>query len=280
MLGRVLTKRVALLLFMSALAPPMAAAYHQPGQEWVEHGAYTLRQRELSLGLRQWAVGLLDEVTLGVSPALWIVGPFFGSLVPNAELKIRDFLHERLAVAASLGFVYVNGKGLLDAYAPEKQAHASLLALTASLHGSLRITDAVSSSAELGYVALGASGGAVQESIAGTALSSSLRLGASTDWRITRLLALRLSGQVLLQRARPHVQVDFQADARTRVNGELRIGAFAPQGAWQLLPAVVLSGANVNFLAGVGYGYQWLPFCGLVLPGRRVVFDLDFFVRF
>src|SRR5207237_500742 len=89
-----------------------ALAYHEPGAEWVRGSPYTLRAGELSLGVVDWDVGITDEVTVGTHPVLWAVGPWSGKPVPNAKLKLRDWVHGPLAFSLMESFAYLNGSKL------------------------------------------------------------------------------------------------------------------------------------------------------------------------
>ena len=265
---------------ISLLAAQPVAAYHEPGQEWTDRSAYALRAGEFSLGLRHWAAGIVDQVNVGVNPILWAVGPFFGTVVPNADLKVRDWFHERIAVSASFGLVYLDGTKLLDSVAKDQGAHGNLLSWNGKVTSSLLMSDALTAHLELNYVYAHVTGGSREVSFDGATIMSSLRMSALIEWRLTRVVALRVAAGTLLYRQAPAVTVSYQPDPRTMVDGELHAGRPAPIGACQVLPAIALSGANVNFLVGAGYGYQWLPVLGLVLPHPGLVVDFDLFVRF
>ena len=271
--------KLALCLLLLLTATPVAA-YHEHGHEWTDRTAYTLRQGELSAGLRQFAVGVFDELTLSTNPFVWVAGAIFGTAIPNLEIKLRDWFEGPLTTAVSIGFVYLNGSKLLDPIDPGKNVEAQLATLTGSIVGSVQLSAAWSGSLELTYAELASAGDSQGAFVAGTAALSSLRLGALAEWRLSRLVALRMSALMLLYRKAPDVRVEVAVNDRTTVDGELRIGEVARAGAWQLLPAIALSGANVNFLIGAGYGYQWLPIGGLVLANPGLALDFDFFVRF
>jgi hypothetical protein len=268
----------ALLLLLLTAAP--AAAYHEPGHEWTDRTAYTLQQGELSLGLRQVGVGVFDELTVSTNPAVWVAGAIFGTVVPNLELKLRDWFHGPLAVSLSAGFLYLDGSKLLEPIARDERVAARLTTFTASAAASLRFSAAWSGSLEATYNELAIGGDSDGAFVASAAALSSLRLGAVAEWRASRVVALRVTGLVLLYRKPPELQVEIEANERTTVDGELRVGEAASAGAWQVLPAVVLSGAKLNFLLGIGYGARWLPVGGLVFAQPGLTFDLDFFVRF
>ena len=257
-----------------------AAAYHDRGREWTTNTAYTLRGGEFSLGVRDLSAGVLDEVMVGTSALLWAVGPFFGTVIPNASVKVRDWFHGDVAVSASVSVLYVDATAVLETYAPDAKVSGELLAVTSAVASSVRLGDTYGASVELMYAALGATGNSADASFEGSAVVDSLRLGALATARVTRALQLRLHGQTLLYRESPELSVRFASDPATRVDADVRVGEPPPLGAWQLVPAIALSGANVNFMFGAGYGWQSLPVAGIVLSDPGLVVDLDFFVRF
>jgi hypothetical protein len=54
----------------------------------------------------------------------------------------------------------------------------------------------------------------------------------------------------------------------------------APVFATNGIGSIALSGKNVNFAAGVGYGYGWIPLVDFVLSKPGITGELDLFVRF
>lgn len=255
-----------------------ARAYHERGHEWVNGTAYTLGAGEVSLGLLRWEVGILDELTVGVNVPAWVVGPFFGTVIPNGTIKLRDWLHGPVAVAVQGQFLYVDAGAILDRFTDGGNA-STFLSLVMNVSGSVEWNDALSSSLQLSYTSVGVSGDSDGLAFEGTAVLDSLSLTGLFEWRLSKVFALHLLGNVLLYRAAPTLSVMYAPDPATTVDAELEANFVPPIGAWNLVPAIAIGGEYINFRFGLGYGHRWLPVMGLVLR-QGLVLDLDFFVRF
>lgn len=266
------------LLALSSLAPH-AAAFHEPGSEWVAGSPYTLAGGELSLGILRWDVGLSDELTVGTLPALWAVGPWLGSPIPNAHLKVRDWYHGQVAVSASAGFLYLDGSELATRLVAENDA-ARLLVVQSELAGAFRSAHQYSAglNLDLTYAAFRGRYGA--QSLKGKAVEDSLRLDAWAEWRFTRVVAIRLNGRVLVYSKQPASTVRLQPKPAVTVDADVSLANVAPVGAWAVWPQLELSGKNVNFMIGAGYGHLSVPVVDVMLNQRGLLVTADFFVRF
>ncbi|MDD9971496.1 MAG: hypothetical protein OXR73_34965 [Myxococcales bacterium] len=269
----------ALALIIGAAAASPARAYHEPSSEWVAGTAYTLGVGEVSLGVLRWEVGVLDEVLLGTNVLPWALGPLFGAVVPNGYIKVRDWVHGSLAVSASFQLLYLDASGLLEAVGTAPGSSSSLTSLSATGSGSYRWTEDLTTSVEAQFNATDLSGDNEGLAFEGSAVLNNLALAALAEWRLTRVIALQLTGRVLVYQEPPTFDVRFQADPRTDVHAKLRANLVAPIGAWSVVPSVAISGQALNVKLGAGYGHRWLPVLGLVVAPGPVV-DFDFFVRF
>ena len=252
-------------------------AYHAPNHEWVTGTAYSLEQGEFSLGLIRWEAGILDELMVGVNLLPWVVGPFFGTVVPTGHVKVRDWFHDEFAMSLEGQFLYIDGSALLSEVAGGTQSKLLSLMMTAS--GSARWNDDFSTSLQLTYTVVNMRGDSDGLAFEGAAVLDSLQLAPLLEWRFSPLLALHLQGRVLLYRAPPTVSLRYSPNDSTTVDAKLAANFVAPVGAWNVLPALAISASHVNFKLGAGYGHRWLPVMGLVFSPGLVV-DFDFFVRF
>ena len=252
-------------------------AYHEPNQAWTSGTAYTLRAGELSLGLIRAEVGVLDELSVGINVMPWVVGPFFGTVIPNGYVKIRDFVHGPFAVALEGHFLYIDAAAILDRVS--QGAHSKLLSLMAALSTSMRWSDALSTSLQATFTVVNVGGGSGGLAFEGTAVLDNLFVSGQFEWRFHRTLALHLLGRVLFYREAPTVNLHYTPNATTSVDAALQANFVVPTGAWSVVPALAYSGEHFNMRVGAGYGHRWLPVLGLVLnPG--LVVDFDCFVRF
>ena len=270
----------AAVVAFGSVAAGHALAYHEAGQEWVNATAYTLRGGEFSLGIFQWQAGVLDELTIGTFPALWAASPFVEHAVPNGYFKLRDWLHGPLAVSLRGTALYVDGSTLVERYSGSDAEQADLLVIGGNLAASYRSQGAWSFSPELAYSYVNLAGDSTDIAVEGAAAASTLRAGFLAEWRFTRFLALHLTSRVLLYREEFSADSEFEPDDSTQVRVELHEEHPAPVGAWNIVPSIALSGKHVNFSAGLGYGYGWLPVVGIVSDQPGFILNFDFFVRF
>jgi len=261
-------------------AASSALGYHEPGEEWVNNTAYTLRGGEFSLGLFQWQAGILDEVMVGTFLVLWAASPFLKRPVPNGYFKLRDWFHGPLAVSLRGTFLYVNAGKLLDEYTPDRGDAAKLWVTGANAAVTYRSDGAWSVGPELAYTHLHLSGDSPDQAVEGAAAASTLRAGLWAEWRFTHWVALHVTSRVLLHRQEFQADAEFDPNDTTHVEAELYEEDPPPLGAWNVVPGVALSGDYLNFYAGVGYGHGWVPVVGLVTNERSFFLRLDFFARF
>lgn len=255
-----------------------ALAYHESGSEWVRGSPYTLRAGELSLGVVDWDVGITDEVTVGTHPVLWAVGPWSGKPVPNAKLKLRDWVHGRLALSIMESFAYLNGSKLATDFI-EKDTKARLFVLDTRFDAAWRADELGSIGMSLDFTHATISGSGVNAAL-GNAAEDALRLTAWGEWRFSRVVALKLNARVLLLGSPPTGGLQFHAAPSVAVDARVSFANVAPAGAWAVWPQLELSWKHVNLMLGVGYGYQAVPIVDVTLDRRGILLTGDFFVRF
>jgi len=255
-----------------------ALAYHEPGTEWVRGSPYTLRAGELSLGVVDWDVGITDELTVGTHPLLWAAGPWSGKPIPNAKLKLRDWVHGRLALSLMQSFAYLNGGKLATEWIA-KNTEARLLVFDTRFDAAWLFDELRSIGMSLDFTYASLSGSGVNAAL-GNADEDALRLTAWGKWRFSRVIALKLNGRVLLLSSPPTGRLQFQAAPSVAVDSQVSFAKVAPAGAWAIWPELELSWKHVNLMLGVGYGYQSVPIVDVTLDQRGLLLTGDFFVRF
>lgn len=266
----------ASLLFLSL----PASAYHDEESPWVRGTAYTLRGGEFSLGIVQWEAGILDQIMIGTCGPLWFAGPVLGGPVPNASFKMRSWFAGPLAVSLGGTFLYLDGSRVLERATNTPGQTVRLYTFSVSGTGSYRFDDHITGTVDLTFAKADIAGQDPHASIAGAAVTSSFRVGFMGEYRFSRLVALQLKGRVLLYRNEPTIHSSYQPDPWTDVNAELETVDLAPVFATNGIGSVALSGKNVNFAAGVGYGYGWIPLVDFVLSKPGITGEADLFVRF
>ena len=266
------------LAFACTLGVP-AHAYHEPGSEWVRGSPYTLNGGELSLGLVDWDVGITDEVTVGTHPVLWVGGPWFGNPVANAKLKVRDWFHDQFALSAMTSFAYLDG-GRLATDLISKDADATLFVLDTRIDGAWRSNHTLTVGASIDFTYANLSGSRGFDSALGNAVENTLRLTGWGEWRLSRVVALKLNGRVLLFGSPPTGRLQFRAASTVSVDARVSFANVAPTGAWAVWPELEFSWQHVNLMFGAGYGYLAVPIVDVTLNQRGLLLTGDFFVRF
>jgi hypothetical protein len=256
-----------------------ANAYHEPGSEWVRGSPYTLRGGELSLGLVDWDVGITDEVTIGTHPVLWAGGPWFGSPVANAKLKVRDWFHDQFAISAMASFAYLDG-GRLATDLISKDADASLFVLDLRTDAAWRSSRTLSIGASIDFTYADLSGSRAFDSALGNAVEDTLRITGWGEFRVSRVVAIKLNGRLLLFDSPPTGRLQFRAASSVAVDAQVSFANVAPAGAWAVWPELELSWRHVNLMFGAGYGYLAVPIVDVTLNQRGLLLTGDFFVRF
>jgi hypothetical protein len=245
----------------------------------VRGSPYTLKGGELSLGVVDWDVGITDEVTVGTHPVLWAGGPWFGNPVPNAKLKVRDWFHDQFAVSVMASFAYLDG-GRLATDIISKDVDARLFVLDMRMDGAWRSNQVLSVGTSLDFTYANLSGSRGFDSALGNAVEDTLRLTAWGEWRVSRVVALKLNGRLLLFEAPPTGRLQFRAAPSVAVDARVTFANVANAGAWAVWPELEFSWQHVNLMLGAGYGYLAVPIVDLTLNQRGVLLTGDFFVRF
>lgn len=259
---------------VAADAATRGTAEARPRARLLDHTAHALRGGEVRLGLTHWAVGLLDELTVGTVVLPWLlpaVSDFGGA---NLYLESEPWTDGRHAVALHAGalLAWPKGAGISGA----------VWVLPLDVRYSLRVTERVSAHAQLGYTAViaGANAQSGDYDVEGNAAAPIVRTEASVEWRLGDALALL--GTVAWA---PWVG-DAVGEARVSVGpaisgrGEIAISTEAIQHAWSVVAALVYTAGIVDLRIGFGYGDLFLIDTGLVVPLGDFFPELAVDVRF
>lgn len=272
----------ACVLLASEVAP--VRAEHVPGRERIDFTAYTLRQKEFSLGLGSAAFGVLDEVTVGTYVLPWFAFPVLQAPIASGYVKVRDWFSGPVAVALRGGFLYLNASELSDRISNQESGDVAFFAVPLELSASLRLAPVVTQSLQLNWVYARVAGEvppetAVDVGLGGASRATSWSLSSLTEFRVTEVFALTLRGTVLLSFSDISVRADYEQNG-TEVAANLNARPDRPDVVANLIPGVHFSWAHVNLHFGVGVGTNWLPFVGFPTQVVTVVPDADFYVRF
>jgi len=266
---------------LAGLATVPALGDQKEGNERVDKTAYTLKSGEFSLGILEAQGGVTREVLVGTYVPTWFAFPFLGVPVPSAFVKVRDPWKGPLTLSGRLNFLYVDADVLASEILENSGGDdASVYLFPLEAAASYRFNRVYSQSLTLTYVAVTVDGKHESDaSIHGAAALTNLSLGAFSEWRLTRVLALTLLLKAMVYRGNAHVRANF-VEGSTAVSADL--GAADPISGLVAcaVPGVSLSFSHVNLELGLGYGHFWLPIVQLPLPRPGLVPEANFYVRF
>jgi hypothetical protein len=254
--------------------PGSASAYFEGDEHLIDYTAYTLRQNEFRLGLQELEFGPAAWMTVGTDMLPYVAQLYLPAAVPNAHVKLSlETPHFAVAVRSAFYYAILSQSiGGADG--------ASAFIVPVSVLGSVPLDDRWSLHGEASYVFLNAASDANVQSLEmqGTAVVSSVQLGAMVELRTTRWLALTLRG-----RWQPWVS-PMQINATTRPDSQTTAtvqGEVAPtRDAWMAIFSTEFSWKNFNMRLGAGYGFWFVPSLNLALAYEGVVGDADLAFRF
>ena len=252
-----------------------ARAYHTDDERLTDHTAYTLRARDLRLGLFKGQYGIWDPFLVGTYNLPWLVR------MANLHLKWRYLNDEHWAAAVQAGS-YRLDVSKLEAF-EDSPGDAVITAGTFEPSVSYRFDDRFTLQAStLPYTAVRAEGSLNTQAFDGalTAAVDNLQLTTTFEWRLTRVTALLLHSRYLIfQRAFGDGRATLHPDEYTTVEIEVDAQSTALdfKGAWSVVPTVAFSWGTFNLQLGLGYGNWSIAPLNFVLPKKTLIPDLEVF---
>lgn len=255
-----------------------ALAYHTPTERVTDDSAYTLNRRELRIGLWKIEYGLLDSLTLGTYPLIWLFK------VANLSAKYEYVLNDRWSFGTRLSLARLDLQRLNEDSPP-----AALYTIPFELWASRRFGDRLSLSAGAIFSKVGVSGATegeaqhdVDNSLEGAAAVTNLQLATTFEWRITRVTALQLHGRWLAyQDATASSTITLHPDEYTTVEvvAAAETDAVDVANAFSVLPSFIFSWNTFRLRLGLGYGNFNVPVINFVIPTRTLIPDFDLYWR-
>lgn len=258
----------------ASVVAPDARAYHTDEQRLTDHTAYTLRARDLRLGLFKFQYGIWDPFLVGTHTI-----PAFVRMA-NLHIKWRYLNDERWAAAVQAGS-YRLDVSKLEAF-EDSPGDAVISAGTLEPSVSYRFDDRFTLSSTLPYTVVRADGSVNSKAFDGalTAAVDNLQLTTTLEWRLTRVTALVLHSRYLIfQRAYGDGHATLRPDEYTTVEIEVdaQSAALDFKGAWSVVPTVAFSWGTFNLQIGLGYGNWSIAPLNFVLPKKTLIPDLEVF---
>lgn len=260
------------LTVWSAALP--AAAYHSRKEPLITDNAYLLPAQSIQVGLWRVDVGVHRAITLGTYHFAWFLG------LANLSVKWHLFHDEKWAGAARASVFRLDLAKLAKL---GSDSNAAFWILPFELPVTRAFGERYDLSASLIYTYLAVTGNYAPADFEGVAAASNLQLTATFDARLTRTFAMFLQGRTLLFQTlaasgSSTLTLDDYTTAEIAASAETN--ALDVQNGSSILAGGVLSFAYFNVRFGMGYGNWSLPAINLVLPDKRVFYDVDLYLRF
>lgn len=266
---------IASLAAVSLAAASPASAYNDEDQRPTFQTAYTLHQGELQIGLLSTDVGVIDQVSVGIDH-LYYVLPIF-----NAHSKVRILSDGDWALSLQ-GSIYYFDVGLFW-WADTSSAKGWMIAWPIELTGSIPLGERFRLHL---FTSLNMISGKVTQTgdaYGGAAAANNFQVGATTEWRVTRVFALNLR-----LRFAPWVDVSaagggtVQYDPATtiEVGASGSLDTSETEFAFSVLLAAHFSWSWFNLRFGGGWGNLNLPGINMLYVQQSPIFELGAYARF
>jgi hypothetical protein len=266
----------------TASVPASETAPRAPSLERVrriDRTAYTLDPLQVGVGVESVEFAPLAELTLGTYVPTWVLSPVLGTPVPTAFVKARTPFSGPVLASVRVNLVYLNATSLHSELAQATTVNGSLWIVPIELALSADISQRLSESLELMYLAIRGSANADgTATIRGSAAADGVTLSSFSELRMSRSFSLTLLARVLVHADAARVQgssssngtnLDFNLGVRRR-------NAFVAC----VVPGVELDLGRAHLDLGLGYGSWWLPIVELPLASYGLVPEANAFVRF
>jgi hypothetical protein len=266
-------------LFALALGTPARAEKPRPDQR-IEDTAYTLPGGGFSAGIMTLEAGIFDEITIGTYLPAWFAFSVIDVPILSGFIKLRAPWEGPLALSVRVGAAYLDASGLAGDVSSGRAARADVLAVPFELAVSYSVSESVTQSLELSYVAMKV--GASEHNAAtggGSAVSSNVSLSSLLEVRLTPTLGVTLAARVLAFQSAAVISAHLERGP-TRLKANLGFRPYEQSFLWSVVPGVALNWAHVHLEFGIGYGAYWLPMIQSPLPGSSPVPEGNLYVRF
>ncbi|HLK91940.1 MAG TPA: hypothetical protein VKZ18_18755 [Polyangia bacterium] len=230
--------------------------------------AYTVGAGNLYVGILAFEYGINSRLDIGVDPPEWAVRAAIPVLIPNLHIKQTILDQGPLTVSVRVAGYWA----LLQT--TDNNDSASLIVAPISLFASYRLLDRLWLHGEGAYTYAHAfgSGDFNQLHFGGAVGTQAVQIGAMLEWRLTRIFSLTATGRYQVYTADLAFSANGNIDPYTSATVDGRAVSSVPH-PWQAIGGVAFLWHYVHLIAGVGYGYFYLPGVNLAYPQRTIVPD-------
>jgi len=258
----------------SLLLARTSAAYHTKEQRITDESAYTLRQKDVRVGLWKAQYGILDSLMAGTYLWPWLLR------VSNLHAKWRYWQSDPWALSVFTGFYHLDTKSFQDL--DDNTGDATITVVPFELAASYRFDDRYTLTLAPVWTTVLLEGTLNDDDLrgAGEGAVNNFQLTATFEWRLSRITALLFHGRYLVaQRAHGHGDVVLHPDEFTtiEVHAAGTTDAVDFSGAGSLTVSGVFSWETFNVRLGVTAGNYNVPGVNFVIGAPLLVPELDLY---
>jgi hypothetical protein len=269
-----------LVVGLVALALGAPARAEPRKDQRIEDTAYTLPGGGFSAGIMTLEAGIFDEVTIGTYLPAWFAFSVVDAPILSGFIKLRAPWEGPLAVSVRVGAAYLDASRIVGVVSSGRATRADVLAVPFELAVSYSVSDTITQSLELSYVAMKV--GASESNAAtggGSATTSNVSVSSLLEVRLTPTIGVTLAARLLAFQSAAVISAHLERGP-TRLKANLGFRPYEQSFLWSVVPGVALSWAHVHLEFGIGYGAYWLPMIQSPLPGSSPVPEGNLYVRF
>jgi hypothetical protein len=229
-----------------------------------EGTAYMVGRHRLKLGILSIEFGITEKLSIGTDPPAWAVRALSNIWVPNLHLKYQFWSNDRVALAGIIaGYVADVSNGGTSGAVFEVPLSGLVSVICTShlmLHGNLTYV----------YARAVGTGDVTEATVHGAAAVRALHTGLMAQVPLTRIFSLLLIGRVQLYTGDVGFSANSQVDPYTNVTVNATMVP-AQKHPWQTVAGAAFLWRYVHLVAGVGYGYFFVPGMEVAVPKQTVV---------
>jgi hypothetical protein len=261
-------------LSVALLTSHEAHAFHTQNQRITDDTAYTLRRRDLRLGLWKAQYGVFEPLLVGTHLWPWLFR------TANLHLKWRYFQSDSVALAVAAGFFHLSTESFSDL--DDEAGDAKLSVVPFELAASFRIDDRFTWSVAPVWTQVAVDGALDGDAFKGAARGAvnNLQLTSTFEWRVSRVTALTAHWRHLVFQ-RTTLSGDFVSHPDAFTTVEVKAAGltddFDFKAASSLTLSSIFSWETFNLRLGLGYGNYSVPGLNFVLAEPIWFPDLDLY---
>ncbi len=251
---------------VEALPPEATPAPKEVIPQLDERTAYMVGRHTLKLGIVAFEYGIIQRLSIGSDPPVWLLRAFISVLVPNLHVKYQVFDRDPVAVAVLAAGYYAN--------TTNDNVDGHVVDVPLSLFVSVKVHPRITLHAEGTYVFVRGfgTGNVTRLQLDGATTSRTAQVGLMAQFRLTRIVSLTATGRLQAYTSDLPISGSSSIDPYTSatLSGQLVPAAQHP---WELIGGVAVLWRHFHMILGAGYGNYFVPGLDIAAPKRSFVPD-------